>query len=309
MTPIPKKKSLGKKVLENKWVYLFLLPGVLFLIVFAYVPMYGLLLAFKDFHIREGIMGSPWSDPILKNFTMMAHDPKFWDAFVNTLRMGFMYIITGFPAPIILAILINELRVNKIKKVLQTVYTFPNFLSWVVVGGMFISLFSADGFVNIIVRSFGGETTDFLVKENLVRPMLYGSAVWKSAGWSAILYMAAITGINPELYEAAEMDGANRFHKILYVTWPGIKSTAVILLILSFGGIMGGGIDQILNMVNPVVKDMAETVDTFIYRRTFQSIPNYGFSTAIGLSKSIINLIFLLTANKLAKLMGEGGVM
>lgn len=309
MSQITQKKSLAKRIYENRWTYVFLLPGILFLIIFSYVPMYGIMLAFKDFHIREGIMGSPFSDPIMKNFIMMTKDPKFWDAVKNTLQIGFMFIITGFPMPIILAILLNELRFTKFKKVLQTIFTFPNFLSWVVVGGMFISLFSSTGFVNIIIRSFGGETVDFLVKENMVRPMLYISAIWKSAGWSSILYMAAIAGISPELYEAADMDGANRFHKILYITWPGIKPTAVILLILAFGGIMGGGIDQILNMVNPVVKDVAETVDTFIYRRTFQSTPNYGFSTAVGLSKSVINVIFLLTANKLAKLMGEKGVM
>ncbi|HIT08208.1 MAG TPA: sugar ABC transporter permease [Candidatus Merdivicinus faecavium] len=304
-----RKKNLGKRILQNKWVYLFLLPGIAYLILFSYVPMYGLTLAFKDFKISAGIFGSPWSDPLYKNFAKMFDQPDFWRAFFNTFRMGFWYILTGFPMPIILAMLLNELKANRYKKVLQTVYTFPNFLSWVIIGGLMTTLFASDGFVNMIIRMCGGETYNFLTDTDLIRPLLYASNVWKGAGWSAIMYLAAMSGISPELYEAAEVDGANRFHKMLYITWPGIKPTAVILLILAFGGIMNNGFDQILNMVNPVVQDAAENIDTYIYRKTFQDKPDYGFSTAMGLSKSVINFVFLLAANKIAKLLGEGGVM
>ena len=304
-----RKKNLGKRILQNKWVYLFLLPGIAYLILFSYVPMYGLTLAFKDFKISACIFGSPWSDPLYKNFAKMFDQPDFWRAFFNTFRMGFWYILTGFPMPIILAMLLNELKANRYKKVLQTVYTFPNFLSWVIIGGLMTTLFASDGFVNMIIRMCGGETYNFLTDTNLIRPLLYASNVWKGAGWSAIMYLAAMSGISPELYEAAEVDGANRFHKMLYITWPGIKPTAVILLILAFGGIMNNGFDQILNMVNPVVQDAAENIDTYIYRKTFQDKPDYGFSTAMGLSKSVINFVFLLAANKIAKLLGEGGVM
>ncbi len=304
-----RKKNLGKRILQNKWVYLFLLPGIAYLILFSYVPMYGLTLAFKDFKISAGIFGSPWSDPLYKNFAKMFDQPDFWRAFFNTFRMGFWYILTGFPMPIILAMLLNELKANRYKKVLQTIYTFPNFLSWVIIGGLMTTLFASDGFVNMIIRMCGGETYNFLTDTDLIRPLLYASNVWKGAGWSAIMYLAAMSGISPELYEAAEVDGANRFHKMLYITWPGIKPTAVILLILAFGGIMNNGFDQILNMVNPVVQDAAENIDTYIYRKTFQDKPDYGFSTAMGLSKSVINFVFLLAANKIAKLLGEGGVM
>lgn len=303
------RKSLLSRIRQNKWTYVFLVPGIVFILVFSYWPMYGLTLAFKDFKIGEGILGSPWADPLLKNFSLVMDDPKFWDAFLNTFRMGFFFILTSFPAPIILALLINEMRGTKYKRILQTVYTFPNFLSWVVVGGLFVSLLSSDGFVNSIMRLLGMEEINFLTSKPMTRPLLYVANVWKSAGWSSILYMAAIAGINTELYEAAEVDGANRFHKMLYITWPGIKSTAVILLILAFGGIMNNGFDQILNMVNPAVQDVAEVMDTYIYRRTFQSVPNYGFSTAMGLGKSVINFVFLLSANKIAKLFGEGGIM
>ena len=304
-----RKKNLGKRILQNKWVYLFLLPGIAYLILFSYVPMYGLTLAFKDFKISAGIFGSPWSDPLYEHFAKMFDQSDFWRAFFNTFRMGFWYILTGFTMPIILAMLLNELNANRYKKVLQTVYTFPNFLSWVIIGGLMTTLFASDGFVNMIIRMCGGETYNFLTDTNLIRPLLYASNVWKGAGWSAIMYLAAMSGISPELYEAAEVDGANRFHKMLYITWPGIKPTAVILLILAFGGIMNNGFDQILNMVNPVVQDAAENIDTYIYRKTFQDKPDYGFSTAMGLSKSVINFVFLLAANKIAKLLGEGGVM
>lgn len=302
-------KSLLFRIRKNIWTYLFLIPGIISLLIFSYWPMYGLTLAFKDFRIDAGILGSPWADPILKNFMLVMKDYKFWDAFFNTFRMGLFYIITSFPAPIILALLLNELGGKRYKRVLQTVFTFPNFLSWVVIGGLFVSLLSSEGFVNTLLGLMGLHKIDALTNASLTRPMLYISNIWKSAGWSSIIYMAAIAGINPELYEAADVDGANRFHKILYITWPGIKSTAVILLILAFGGIMNNGFDQILNMVNPTVQDAAEVMDTYIYRRTFQSVPNYGFSTAMGLGKSVINFIFLLSANKFAKVMGEGGIM
>ncbi len=308
-TDIYMNKSLKSLIYQNRWTYIFVIPGLVFLILFSYWPMYGIVLAFKDFTIRGGILGSPWSDPLFNNFRLILEDENFLNAFANTFRMGFWYIVSGFPAPILLALLMNELRFPRYKKVLQTIFTIPNFLSWVIVGGLMVGFLSSEGFINAIITAFGGEKADILTNTSLIRPILYGSAIWKSAGWSSIIYMAAMAGINPELYEAADIDGANRFRKMLHITWPGIKPTAVILLILSFGGIMNNGLDQILNMVNPVVKDATEVLDTYIYRRTFQSAPDYGFSTAMGLSKSIINFVFLLSANKIAKLFGEGGIM
>ena len=209
----------------------------------------------------------------------------------------------------VLALLLNELRSRHYKNTLQVIYTFPNFLSWVIVGGLMTTIFAGEGVINSLIRASGGQTYGFLTDKSLIRPLLYATSIWKGTGWSAILYLAGIAGISPELYEAAEVDGANRFHKMWYITWPEIRSTAVILLILAFGGIMSKGYDQILNMTNAVVRDAAETIDTYIYRITFQEKPKYGFSTAIGLSKSVINFAFLLLANKLAKALGEGGIM
>jgi len=301
--------SYWKRIAKNKWTYVFILPGMLYLLLFSYFPMYGLTLAFKDFQIGAGIFGSPWSNPWYKNFVMLSVDKMFWNAFRNTFRMGFWYVLTGFFSPILLALMINEMHTRWYKKLLQTVYTFPNFLSWVIVGGLMINLLSSEGLVNIAIRSLGGNTYDFLANKQLIRPILYITEVWKSSGWSAIIYLAAISGINPELYEAASIDGASRFQKIYHITWPGIKTTAVILLIMSIGNILNNGFDQILNMVNSVVRDSAETIDTYIYRRSFQGVPNYGFSTAMGLMKSVINFAFLLLANKGAKLLGEEGVL
>ena len=302
-------KSLLRRMWKNRWTYFFLLPGLVFLVIFAYWPMYGITLSFKDFQMRQGILNSPWSVPLYRHFLAVMDDPGFWHAFANTFRMGFFYILTGFPAPIILALLLNEMKLQRLKKTFQVIYTFPNFLSWVMVGGIMVSFFASDGFVNIILSSLGADKVEFLTSTALTRPMLYASAVWKSVGWSSIIYLASISQINPELYEAAEIDGANRFHKMLHITWPGIKPTAVILLVLSFGGIMNSGFDQILNMVNPVVKEAAEVLDTYIYRKTFQGVPNYSVSTAMGLFKSVINFVFLLSANKIAKALGGGGIL
>lgn len=303
------KKKVLREIIKNRWTYVFLIPGLVFLGIFSYYPMYGILLAFKDFEISRGIVGSLWAKPLFSNFTLMLNDQQFYDAFFNTFRMGFWYIVTGFPAPIILALLLNELRNMRFKKVLQTLYTFPNFLSWVIVGGIMVGFLSYDGLINAIIRAVGFDSVEFLTNYSMTRPILYLSSIWKSVGWGSIIYLAAIAGINPELYEASSIDGANRFHEMLHITWPGIKPTAVILLILSFASMTNMGFDQILNMVNPVVRDAAQVLDTYIYRRTFQMDPNYGFSTAVGLSKSIINFIFLLSANKIIKLLGEEGIM
>lgn len=304
-----RKQSLLTRIWKNRWIYAFILPALIFVIIFCYGPMYGLIAAFKDYKISKGILGSPFSDPLFKNFEMMFSNKAFVASFFNTIRMGFAYIISGFPGPIILALLLNELRARRLKNTLQVIYTFPNFLSWVIVGGLMTTIFAGEGVVNGLIRAMGGETFGFLTDKTLIRPLLYITSIWKGTGWSAILYLAGIASISPELYEAADVDGANRFHKMLYITWPEIKSTAVILLILAFGGIMSKGYDQILNMTNAVTRDAAETIDTYIYRITFMEKPKYGFSTAIGLAKSVINFIFLLSANKLAKVLGEGGIM
>ena len=192
-----RRQSLGKRIWKNRWVYLFLLPGIAFVLLFCYGPMYGLVVAFKDYKISKGILGSPWANPWYNNFAMMFKDKKFNAAFFNTIRMGLAYIITGFPGPIILALLLNELRSRHYKNTLQVIYTFPNFLSWVIVGGLMTTIFAGEGVINSLIRASGGQTYGFLTDKSLIRPLLYATSIWKGTGWSAILYLAGIAGISP----------------------------------------------------------------------------------------------------------------
>jgi len=302
-------RSLWRHIKRHRWVYAFIAPGCVYLLLFAYWPMYGITVAFKDYNMRDGILSSPWSAPIYKNFNLMLVDRLFWGAFWNSFRIGFMTVLLGFFPPIFLALLMNELRLMKYKRVLQTIFTFPNFMSWVICAGLIKNLLLSTGMINTLLRSMGAAPIDFLANRDFARPLLYISGVWKNVGWGSIIYMAAIAAINVELYEAAEVDGANRFQRMWHITWPGIRPTATILLILSFGGIVGGNFDQIMNMSNPIVRNEMEVMGTYIYRRTFQNTPNYGFSTAMGLVSSVINFAFLLAANRGAKLLGEGGIM
>uniref|UniRef100_UPI000584C1CA ABC transporter permease n=1 Tax=Caldicellulosiruptor sp. F32 TaxID=1214564 RepID=UPI000584C1CA len=224
--------------------------------IFCYIPMYGVTLAFKEYDYAKGILHSPWVG--LRNFEFILMEPEFWQAFRNTIIISFGKLITGFPAPIILAILLNELREGRYKKSLQTIYTFPHFLSWVIVAGIIKNLFSSDGAINNALVALGFQKYSFLADARLFRPLLYISEIWKESGWSSIIYLAAISGIDPELYEAAYIDGANRWQRIRYITWPGIKPTAVLLFVLAVGNCMNAGFDQIFNLYNPLVYETGD---------------------------------------------------
>jgi len=268
--------------------------------------MYGIVLAFKEYHASKGILGSPFIG--FKNFEYILKDFEFWQAFKNTLIISFGRIAFQFPVPIILALLINELKEGKYKKFLQTTYTFPHFLSWVIISGIVINILGSDGAINNLLSVLGLEKMLFLAQKKLFRPLLYFTANWKGAGWSSIIYLASISSINPELYEAAKIDGANRFQRMYHITWPGIKSTVVILLILSVGGIMNAGFDQVFNLYNGAVLSVSDIIDTYIYRITFQTGSDFGFSTAVGLFKSVINFLLLVSCDRIVKLMGEEGI-
>lgn len=300
------KKSLGKRMLLNWQVYLLLLPGLIWYTIFCYIPIGGLSLAFKDYKANLGIWGSPWVG--LANYDFVMRDPDFFQALGNTIVISLSRLVFQFPVPIILALLINEIRSTRYRKVLQTVFTFPHFLSWVIIASIMLNLLGNSGSVNSLIKLFGGEPVNFLGDETLFRPMLYISENWKSAGWSAIIYMAAIAGIDTEQYEAATIDGAGRFHKMIYITLPSIKATIVVMFILAVGGIMNAGFDQIFNLSNAAVRDVSDILDTYIYRITFQSSADFSFSTAIALFKSIINFIFLISCDRISKLVGETGL-
>lgn len=296
---------LRSAIWRNRFIYLLLLPGIVYFAVFRYGPMYGLLLAFKKYNARLGIMGSQWIG--LDNFRRIFVTPMSMQSIQNTLVISLFRLVFEFPVPILLALLLNEMRGNRLKRVYQTLYTFPHFLSWIVVAALMKSFLSDSGAVNALAVSLGGEKANFLANPSFFRGLLYATADWKEAGWSAIIYIAAIAGINPELYEAAVMDGANRLQRIIHVTLPGILPTISIMMILAVGNIMNGSFEQIFNLRNGAVTQVANTIDVYVYDITFNATPNYGFSTAVGFFKSAINFLMLIIANTVVrKTTGEG---
>ncbi|MDR3173321.1 MAG: ABC transporter permease subunit [Treponema sp.] len=288
-------------------VYTILLPGVIWYVLFAYLPMGGLSLAFKTFKANLGIWRSPWAG--FENFSYLFRDAAFWRALWKTVYINFGRMIFQFPAPIILALLINEFHSKKYKKVLQTVYTFPHFFSWVIVASMATNILSLTGFVNQIVMFFGLEPVNFLGESRIFVPMLYFTDIWKYAGYGSIIYLAAISGIDTGLYEAADIDGAGRWSKLAHITIPSIMPTIVVMFILVSGTLMTIGFDQIFNLSNAAVKDAVEVLDMYIYRITFQSAADFSFSTAVSLFRSVLNMLLLLGADKLSRMMGGGGLI
>lgn len=299
--------SLGKKIAYHKYIYLILLPAVIYLLIFKYQPMYGLIIAFKEFRAGKGIWGSPWVG--LEHFQNLFTNGDFVTALKNTIIVSFMKIICGFPLPIILTLLLNELRARRYKGILQTIFTFPHFLSWVVVAGMCFNLFSGDGAINKLLEMAGLPEQTLLTDKGTFRWMLVFTAMWKESGWSTILYLAAITSIDTSIYEAAKIDGANRFQQMIYVTLPGIAAMMATNLVLSCAHMMDAGFDQVFNMYNAAVFEVADIIDTYVYRISFQQTPNFGFSTAVGMFKGVVNLILILSVNKVVKLFGQKGVV
>lgn len=301
-----KPTSFLSGIKKNKQVYFLLLPGLTWYAVFAYIPIFGLTLAFKTYKARLGIFGSPWVGMI--NYEYVFRDPAFLTSIWRTLVLNAGRFLFEFPVPIILALILNELRIGRSKKVLQSIFTFPHFLSWVVIASIMINVLGYVGPVNSLIRMMGGESISFLGTPGLFQPMIYITSIWKTAGWTAIIYMASIAGIDQEQYEAAEIDGASRIQRMLHITIPGIKNTAIVLLILQVGFVLTTGFEQVFNLSNPATIKVAETLDMYIYRVTFQSASDFSFSAAVSLFKSVINFVLLLGADRLAKLMGGEGL-
>ena len=302
------KTSILKSILFYKYFYLMLLPVIAWYAIFAYAPMYGITLAFKTFHYGKGILGSPWIG--FQNFIDLMSDTGFWSAFKNTIIISFGKLLFHFPTPIILAILLNELIFRRAKKVFQTILTFPHFISWIVLAGIMTNILGQSGVVNQVISNLGGGTVPFLSDPSVFRPVIYISHIWKEIGWDSIIYIAALAGISPELYEAAKIDGASRWHQIRYVTWPGIRPTVAILFILTIGQMLnlGSSFDQIFNLYSSPVYGVADTIDTFVYRTTFTIGADFGYMTAVGFLKSAINVAMIYLANTLVKKSGEQGL-
>lgn len=301
-----KGKRLFRRIWKNKTIYIVLLPALVWYLIFVYVPMGGLMLAFKDYKANLGILGSPWTG--LKHFENLFRDVDFWQSVGRTLKINVIRLLVTFPVPVIIALLFNELRIRKYKKVLQTVFTFPHFLSWIIIASVLRNVLAYDGIVNSIIGLCGGNVVNFLGNKRMFQPMLYLTDIWKEAGWGSIIYLAAISGIDQEQYEAADIDGASRWQKMIRITLPNIMPTIAVMFILAAGGIMGAGFDQIFNMTNAAVRESGEILDMYIYRITFQATPNFGFSMAVSLFRSIVNMVLLVIADRGSRLFGGNGL-
>jgi putative aldouronate transport system permease protein len=283
-----------------------LLPGILFFVIFKYVPMFGALMAFKDYSPIKGFAASPWVG--FKHFDNFFSSIYFWQLMRNTLLISIYKLIGGMIPSIILALLLNEVRNRFFKRTVQTITYFPHFLSWVVIYGIMLAFLApSSGLVNQWIKEFGGEPISFFESKEWFRSLLVFSSVWKDLGWGTILYLAAMTNIDPQLYEAARIDGASRMRQIWHITLPSIRNVIVILLIINLGNIMEAGFQQIIIMYNARVYSVADVIDTYVYREGLLSM-NYSYAAAVGLFQSVIGLILVIASNRMAKKWGESGL-
>ncbi len=274
-------------------------PPLIFFILFKYVPMGGLVIAFKNYRLMDGIWGSAWVG--FRNFELLFNNPSMFQIIKNTLVLSLLTVFGGFPFPILLALFINEVRVRWYKKSVQTLVYLPHFLNWVIIGGIVITLFATgNGTINGILSRLGIEKYPFLYKKLSWITIYFGSGVWKGAGWGSIIYLATMSGINPELYEAAKMDGATRLRQAWHITIPSIFPTMMVLLIMSVENIMEVGFDQIYVLTNAVVSDISEVISVFSYRMAIAGT-HYSIATAMGLFESLVGLVLVVIVNRIAR--------
>ncbi|MCT2193564.1 sugar ABC transporter permease [Paenibacillus sp. p3-SID1389] len=299
-------RQIGKILIRDKFLYVLALPGLLYFLIFKYVPMWGIIISFQNYSPYQGVLASPWVG--LEHFRRFFSNPDFFMLFRNTLAINTLSLIFFFPLPILLSLMLNEVRQQAYKKIVQSIVYLPHFLSWVIIVGITFILFSTgDGAVNQMLVSLGFEKIDFLTSKNYFWAMLTAQSIWKDAGWGTIIFLAAMASIDPQLYEAAKIDGAGRFRQMWNVTLPGIRSVIVILLILRMGHIMDVGFEQVFLMMNGAVSEVADVFDTYVYRLGVKQ-GQFSYSTAVGLFKSMVGLILVIGTNKLAKKFGEEGV-
>lgn len=302
-------KRMLRKIMEYKLLYIMFIPCIVYYILFSYVPMAGITLAFKDFSFKKGVWGSPWSDPLFKYFTMFFNSYDCQRLVINTLRVGFMKCILEFPFPIILALMINEIKNTKVKKVTQTISYLPHFMSSVVIVTMLERILAPNtGMLNIIKGFFGGDSsTYYLMSQEYFYPILFIMDVWKGIGWGSIVYLAAISGVSPELYEAAGMDGCGKLKQIWHITLPSIRGTIGVLFIMNIGGLFSSGFDQIYLLRTPGNMALADTLDTYVVTTGLLNA-QFGYSTAIGLIQGVVGLVLVLVCNHLSKKVTEVGI-
>lgn len=297
----PAKKSLGIRLaseLRNNWqLHLMILPGILLVLIFKYAPLAGISIAFKDFYPARGIFGSDWVG--LENFQYMFDLPDTARVLWNTLKIAVLKILINFPIPIIVAILLNEVRSTFFKRSVQTIVYLPYFISWVILAGIILDIFSLDGIVNKALNAVGLSSVFFLGDNSKFVGLLIGTDVWKNFGYGTVVYLAAITGVDESLFEAAKIDGANRFKQILHVTIPSIAPIIMLMMILNLGNVLNAGFEQVFNLYNPLVYESADIIDTFVYRISLVEA-NYSLGTAVGLLKSVVSFILIVSSYALA---------
>ena len=298
---------MAKAMKEHKVLYLLMVPGLLYFVLFRYLPMFGLVIAFKDYNIFKGIWASDWVG--LANFEALVHSSDFWNVMKYTLVISLTKILIGFPIPILLAILLNDIKSMRFKRVTQTFLYLPHFLSWVVIGGIMLNLFSpVFGLAGEVFRTLGIEPVNIMAKKGSIFWVVIFSDVWKEAGWSTIVFLAALTQVDESLYEAAKMDGANKFKQMLHITLPCISSIVIVMLILRIGKVMNAGFEQILVLQNPITMESIDIFDTYVYREGLGR-GSYSFAAAVDTFKSVIALILVTSANKISKMFGEEGIV
>lgn len=304
------KKSRLQLLVKRCWhfraLYIMMLPGLLWYLLYRYLPMSGVLIAFKNYSIFQGIYGSPWVDPWYANFQQFFQSPYFSELMTNTIVISLYKLVFGMLPPILLAIVLNECKISWFKRLVQTLSYMPYFLSWVIIFGILIALLSqSSGLFNKWIVDAGGQSVPFLTSTFWFRKVLVASDIWQSMGWGAIIYLAAMAGIDPTLYEAARVDGASRLRMIWHITLPGIRSVIVLLFILRLGTILDAGFDQIYILYNVQVYPVADIIDTWVFRTGLQQL-NFSLATAVGLFKSAIGFALVLISNQLARRWGEG---
>lgn len=304
------EKGKWKKIRKNDYaLYIMIFLPLLYFVLFKYIPMTDIVVAFKDYNMFHTVWSSPWADELLKYFKMAFSSKDFLRALRNTIVLNFLDLLVGFPVPIIIALLLNEITIFKrFKRFAQTVLYMPHFLSWTIISGMALLVLAPEnGLVNILLSRMGAKTIPFLSNKYLWIATYVGLGIWQSAGYTAIVYLASIAGINPELYEAAEMDGAGRMRKIWHITLPGIRPTIVVMLILNLGRILNISLERPYTMGNYLVRGVSDVISTYVYRVGIES-QQFSLATAVGLFQSVVCVIFLVAANIICERLGERGI-
>ncbi len=298
-------RRLGSEIRRDRWLYLLLLPGLIYFIVFKYLPMFGIVIAFENYVPFSGVLGSQWVG--LKWFQYFFKFPAWINYLSNTLILSLMSLIFFFPAPIILALLLNEMRCLRYKKTLQTMLYVPHFISIVIVVSITFVMFGTSGIIYKLTEKLLGHTIPYMGSPDTFRWMIIGQTIWKETGWGTIIFLAALTNVDTQLYEAAMVDGAGRFRRLWHITLPAIRSTIVLMLILRMGSVLDTGYDHLILMANPLNRTASQTLDVFVYQQGIQQ-GQFSYASAIGLMKAVVSVTLVISSNKIAHLLGEQGL-